>query len=109
MNQPRTVDDIVRKVRETVTEEKLVRLNAVARKLVDAEVHVTGFLRTIRGRKGMMFYMNTSSVKAGSSTLSLDVRVHGVNCGRVVLGGDNKRMFRPTNLSMPFADCGGRR
>ena len=81
MNQPRTVDDIVRNVRETVTEEKLAQLDAVARKMVDAEGDVTGFLRTIRGRKGMMFYMNTSRVKAGSSSLSLDVRVHGVNCG----------------------------
>ena len=107
MNQPRTVDDIVRNVRETVTEEKLAQLDAVARKLVDAENDMTNFLRAIRSREGTMFYMNTSGVKANSATLSLDVRVHGRNCGQVIWKGDEDRTFKPKNLRGLFSGCGG--
>lgn len=69
MNQPTTVDDIVQKVRETATEQKLEQLDAVARKMVAAEADVAAFLRAIHSRRGMLFYMNSSAVGAPGSTL----------------------------------------
>jgi len=107
MSNPTTVDGIVQKVRETVTQEKLEQLDAVARKMVAAEGDVTAFLRAIRSRKAMLFYISTSKVRAGASTLSLDVRVHGVTCGRVVWKATGERTFKPVNHTGPFSECGG--
>lgn len=103
MTPPTTVDEIVRQVRGSVTDKKLDQLDRIAKRMLDAQDEVRAFLRTIRRRRDMMFYVNTSSIEKRS--LRLSVRIHGVECGEVRLSGSSARPFKPTNHEGPFAAC----
>ena len=105
MTRQTTVDDIVEQVRQAMEDEHLARLDDIARQMVDAESEVTDFLRTIRKRRHMMFYVNTSRIRERNPHLRLSVRVHGVQCGRVNLTGSQDRPFTPINHESVFSGC----
>lgn len=105
MSTQATVDDVVEQVQEGIEDRQLARLDNIARLMVDAESEVTNFLRTIRKRRHMMFYVNASSIRARNPTFPLSVRVHGVQCGRVELTGSKDRSFTPLNRETVFPEC----
>ena len=105
MSTRATVDDIVEQVRQGIEDGQLTRLDNIARRMVDAEPEATDFLRTIRKRRHMMFYVNTSSIRERNPRLQLSVRVHGVQCGQVQLTGSKDRPFTPLNHESVFSEC----
>jgi len=105
MSTQATVDDIVEQVQKGIEDSQLARMDNIARRMVDAEPAVTNFLRTIRKRRHMMFYVNPSSIGEGNPRLQLSVRVHGVQCGRVELTGSKDRPFTPLNRESVFPGC----
>jgi hypothetical protein len=104
MSKRPSVDDIVEQVQECIDDGQIDRMDSIAMRLVDAEAEVTRFLGDIRERRHMMFYFNTSSIGGGNSSISLSVRVHGIQCGQVELTGSKDRPFTPLNLEI-FQGC----
>ena len=105
MSNRATVDEVVEQVQECIEKRQIDRLDSIARRLIDAEAEVTSFLGTIRKRRHMMFFLNTSSIGGRSPRLQLSARVHGVQCGSVDLRGSKDRPFTPLNHESVFAGC----
>ncbi len=105
MSTQATVDDVVEQVQQGIKDRQLARLDNIARRMVEAEAEVTNFLRTIRKRRHMMFYVNASSIAERKPSLQLSVRAHGVQCGRVELTGSKDRPFTPLHHESVFPGC----
>ncbi len=101
-----TVDDVLSRVRNALTGEKLRQLDDIASRIVKAEEEFRGFLRAIRKRPTATFYVNISKLNRLDRGATLSVRVSGVECGEVHLSKRrSERTFTPKHTEDHFAGC----
>lgn len=106
-----TVDVIVERVtsllRSECGAEQMGRLNQLAAEVVANLPILLERRARLRHRAAMQLYVNASSARksANRGSVTLSVRVHGIECGTVTVGSVGVRSFQPRNGRL-FGSCG---
>src|SRR5262245_59282382 len=106
-----TADDLVQRVESLLQSksggEKLTRFNKLVVQVVESLPKLRALRARLHQRPSAQLYINASSVKAAASlgTVSLSVRVHGIQCGIVTVAESGPLPFAPRNRSL-FERCG---
>ncbi len=101
------VDRVASLLRSTRGREELKRFNTLVVEVVESLPTLRVLRARLHQRASMQLYVNASNAKglASCRTVSLSVRVHGVECGIVTVAESNAPPFAPSNRRL-FGHCG---